>query len=56
MNREELDTRIGEFEQFLQNIASAIASGVLSEKLPPSKLLEKTEKCVTRLLEVAASN
>jgi hypothetical protein len=54
--KEELDTRISEFEQLLQKIASAIASGVLSEKLPPSKLLEKTEKYVTRLSEVAASN
>jgi len=52
--REELDTRISEFEQLLQKIASAIASGVLSEKLPPSKLLEKTEKYATRLSEVAA--
>ena len=56
MIREELDRRIGEFEQLLQKIASAIASGVLSEKLPPSKLLEKTEKYVTRLSEVAISN
>lgn len=56
MIKEELDTRISEFEQLLQKIASAIASGVLSEKLPPSKLLEKTEKYVTRLSEVAASN
>jgi hypothetical protein len=54
--KEELDTGISEFEQLLQKIASAIASGVLSEKLPPSKLREKTEKYVTRLSEVAASN
>lgn len=54
--KEELDTGISEFEQLLQKIASAIASGVLSEKLPPSKLLEKTEKYVTHLSEVAASN
>jgi len=54
--KEELDTGISEFEQLLQKIASAIASGVLAEKLPPSKLLEKTEKYVTRLSKVAASN
>jgi hypothetical protein len=53
--RHELDKRISEFEQILQKIASAIASGVLSEKLPPSKLLEKTEKYVACLSEVAAS-
>jgi len=54
--KDELDTGISEFEQLLQKIASAIASGVLSEKLPPSKLLEKTERYVTHLSEVAASN
>ena len=56
MIKDELDTGISEFEQLLQKIASAIASGVLSEKLPPSKLLEKTERYVTHLSEVAASN
>jgi hypothetical protein len=48
---EELDTRTSEFEQLLQKIASAITNGVLSEKLPPSKLLEKTENYVARATE-----
>ncbi|HVP16199.1 MAG TPA: hypothetical protein VMT42_02405 [candidate division Zixibacteria bacterium] len=55
MIRHELDKRISEFEQILQKIASAIASGVLSEKLPPSKLLEKTNKYIACLSEAAAS-
>jgi len=54
--KQDLETRISEFEQLLQKIASAIASGVLSEKLPPSKLLESTENYVNRLSELAASN
>ena len=56
MIKQDLETRISEFEQLLQKIASAIASGVLSEKLPPSKLLESTENYVNRLSELAASN
>jgi hypothetical protein len=54
--QEELDRRTNEFEQLLQKIASAIASGVLSEKLPPSKLFEKTENYINRLSELATSN
>jgi hypothetical protein len=53
---EELEARTIEFEQLLQKVASAIASGVLSEKLPPSKLLEKTENYINRLSELATSN
>jgi hypothetical protein len=56
LTKEELDTRTSEFEQLLQKIAGAIASGILSEKLPPSKLLEKTENCINRLSELATSN
>ena len=52
----ELDTRTSEFERLLQKIAGDIASGILSEKLPPSKLLEKTENCISRLSELATSN
>jgi hypothetical protein len=51
-----LDIRTSEFEELLQKIASAIASGVLSEKLQPSKLLEKTENYINRLSKLAASN
>jgi hypothetical protein len=54
--KEELDTRTSEFEELLQKIASAIASGALSERLPPSKLLEKTENYINRLSELATSN
>jgi hypothetical protein len=53
---EELEARTIEFEQLLQKVASAIASGVLTEKLPPSKLLEKTENYINRLSELATSN
>lgn len=56
MINEELDTRTSEFEQLLQKIASAIASGVLSEKLSPSKLLEKTENYINRMSKLATSN
>lgn len=56
MIEEELEARTIEFEQLLQKVASAIASGVLSEKLPPSKLLEKTENYINRLSELATSN
>ncbi len=56
MIKEELDTRTSEFEELLQKIASAIASGALSERLPPSKLLEKTENYINRLSELATSN
>jgi len=54
--RQDLESGISELEQLLQRIASAIASGVLSERLPPSKLLESTENYVNRLAELAASN
>jgi len=54
--KEELDTRTSEFEDLLQKVASAIASGALSERLSPSKLLEKTENYINRLSELATSN
>lgn len=56
MIEEDLEARTIEFEQLLQKVASAIARGVLSEKLPPSKLLEKTENYINRLSELATSN
>ncbi|MGA2767269.1 MAG: hypothetical protein ABSF24_03005 [Candidatus Bathyarchaeia archaeon] len=56
MIKEGLDTRTSEFEKLLQKVASAIASGALSERLSPSKLLEKTENYINRLSELATSN
>lgn len=56
MLMEELDERTSEFEQVLQKIAGAIATGVFSEKLPPSRLLEKTESYINRLSELAKKN
>jgi hypothetical protein len=53
---EEMEARTNEFEQLLEKIATAIASGVFSEKLPPSKLLEKTENYINRLSELATNN
>lgn len=47
--KEQLDRKIGDFEEILQNIASSMASGVLSEKLSPTELLEKTENDVNSL-------
>ena len=36
--------KISEFEEILQRTAGEIANGMLSEKLAPPELLEKTEK------------
>jgi hypothetical protein len=47
--REELNSEINDFEEILQKLASAIASGNLSEKLPPQDLLQRTEHSVSRL-------
>ena len=52
---EELKEKIGEFEEILQRIASDMTSGVLSEKLPPSEFLEKTESHAERLTVLATS-
>jgi hypothetical protein len=46
---EELSSEISEFEEILQKLASAIASGDLSEKLSPPDLLQKTEHYISRL-------
>ncbi|MGQ9507057.1 MAG: hypothetical protein ACUVTB_04255 [Candidatus Bathycorpusculaceae bacterium] len=56
MIKEEFDKKIGEFEGILQKIASDIASGILSEKLPPSELLGKTENHISRLKDLVASS
>ena len=54
--KEEFDGKIGEFEGILQKIASDIASGVLSEKLPPSELLRKTENYTNRLKDLVKNS
>ena len=56
MDKEELDTRIEEFEEILQRMASDIASGALFEKLSPSEFLEKTENSVNRLSCLASNS
>jgi hypothetical protein len=50
--KEEIDKDIGEFEEILQKIAGAVASGFISEKLSPSHLLERTDNCVDRLIDL----
>jgi thiamine monophosphate kinase len=52
---EEFKEKISEFEEILQRIASDMTSGVLSEKLPPSEFLEKTENHAERLTVLATS-
>jgi len=54
--KEEFNEKIGEFEGILQKIASDIASGTLSEKLPPSELLRKTETHIGRLKDLVESS
>jgi len=54
--KEEFNEKIGEFEEVLQRIASDITSGVISEKLPPSELLKKTEHYVNSLSNLATSS
>jgi flagellar biosynthesis chaperone FliJ len=54
--KEEFDGKISEFEGILQKIASDIASGIISEKLPPSELLRKTENYIGRLKDLVASS
>jgi thiamine monophosphate kinase len=52
---EELKEKIGEFEEILQRIANDTTNGILSEKLPPSELLKKTENHAERLTVLATS-
>lgn len=52
----ELDNRIQEFEDLLQKIASDMAKGVIHENFPPSALLQKTEKYVDRLKDLAVNS
>ncbi|MDH7478194.1 MAG: hypothetical protein QHH17_07430 [Candidatus Bathyarchaeota archaeon] len=56
MVKEEFSEKISEFEGILQKIASDIASGALSEKLPLSELLGKTEDSIGRLKDLVASS
>jgi hypothetical protein len=53
--REKLEAKTGEFDQILQKIANAVASGALSEKLTPQGLLEKTENHVNHLSDLVTS-
>lgn len=55
MIKKDFSDEIGEFEEVLQKIASDIAGGVLFEKLPPSEMLSKTERYVTRLKDLVTS-
>jgi len=54
--KEEFNEKIGKFEEVLQRVASDITSGVISEKLPPSELLKKTEHYVNSLSNLATSS
>jgi cell shape-determining protein MreC len=54
--KEEFDEKIRKFEAILQKVAGDIASGVLSEKLPPSELLNKTEQCINDLKDLATDS
>lgn len=56
MIKENLEKNTNELESLLQKIAGSIASGVLSEKLPPSRLLEKTESHIIQLSELATNS
>jgi len=49
----EINQKIQVFEETLQKLASQIATGILSERIPPAKLLETTEKDVDELLDSA---
>jgi len=53
--REEFEEKIREFEGVLQKVASDMAGGVISEKLPPSELLTKTEHNINRLKDLATN-
>jgi len=52
---EEFAEKISGFEEVLQKVASDITGGIISEKLPPSDLLKKTEQHVNRLMSLATS-
>lgn len=54
--KEEFDEKLSEFEEIMQKVASDMASGVFSEKLPPSELLKKTEQYVNRLSDLTTKS
>ena len=56
MIKEEFDEKLSEFEEIMQKVASDMASGVFSEKLPPSELLKKTEQYVNRLSDLTTKS
>lgn len=45
-----------EFEEVLQKITSNMTRGMLSEKLPPSELLRRTDNYVSHLTDLATNN
>jgi len=51
--KEEFNEKISEFEEIIQKISSDITSGMLSEKLPPSELLQKTGQLISHLIDLA---
>ncbi len=53
MIKEEFNEKISEFEEIIQKISSDITSGMLSEKLPPSELLQKTGQLISHLIDLA---
>jgi hypothetical protein len=54
--RSEFEEEIREFEDILQKVAGDIASGILSERLPPSELLKKAENPINRLRDLATTS
>jgi len=52
---EEFAEKISGFEEALQKVASDITGGIISEKLQPSDLLQKTEQHINRLMSLATS-
>ncbi len=47
--QEEFNSTITDFEEILQKVAGEVASGILSEKLTPPELMNKTERYVDSL-------
>jgi hypothetical protein len=50
---EDYDMSISQFEEILQKITANITSGIVSEKMPPSKIWKRSENDVTSLQSLA---
>jgi septation ring formation regulator EzrA len=50
---EDLGTKISLFEKILQKFATEVATGKISERIPPKELLENTKTDINQLLELA---